>query len=81
MVKLTDDMMQVAQPEEWHSLCRRERSFELDDKDPGDGAVEAPFIMKHGDWCGRSSIYYETRGLLLSLCFVRLLLPGQGQYV
>ena len=30
MVKLTDDMMQVAQPEEWHSLCRRERSFELD---------------------------------------------------
>ena len=50
MVKLTDDMMQVAQPEEWHSLCRRERSFELDDKDPGDGAVEAPFIMKHGDY-------------------------------
>ena len=37
MVKLTDDMMQVAQPEEWHSLCRRERSFELD-------------IMKHGDY-------------------------------
>ena len=50
MVKLTDDMMQAAQPEEWHSLCRRERSFELDDKDPGDGAVEAPFIMKHGDY-------------------------------
>ncbi len=50
MVKLTDDMMQVAQPEEWHSLCRRERSFELDDDDPGDGAVEAPFIMKHGDY-------------------------------
>ena len=50
MVKLTKDMMQVAQPEEWYSLCRRERSFELDDKDPGDGAVEAPFIMKHGDY-------------------------------
>lgn len=50
MVKLTDDMMQIAQPEEWHSLCRRERSFELDDDDPGDGAVEAPFIMKHGDY-------------------------------
>ena len=94
MVKLTDDMMQVAQPEEWHSLCRRERSFELDDKDPGDGAVEAPFIMKHGDyyylfvsfdyccrgkdstWCSRSPVHYEARRLLLSLCFVRLLLPG-----
>ena len=50
MVKLTDDLMQVAQPEEWHSLCSRPRSFGLDDKDPGDGAVEAPFIMKHGDY-------------------------------
>ena len=33
MVKLTDDLMQVAQPEEWYSLCSRPRSFELDDKD------------------------------------------------
>ena len=50
MVRLTDDLARVAQPEEWYSLSRRERSFELDDKDPGDGAVEAPFIMKHGDY-------------------------------
>ena len=50
MVRLTDDLARVAQPEEWYSLSRRERSFELDDKDPGDGAVEAPFIMKYGDY-------------------------------
>lgn len=50
LVKLTPDMMQVAQPEEWHSICRRERSFELDDAQPGDGAVEAPFIFKHGEY-------------------------------
>lgn len=50
MVRLTADLSQVAQPEEWYSLSRRERSFELDDKDPGDGAVEAPFIMRHGDY-------------------------------
>ena len=50
MVRLTDDLARVAQPEEWYSLSRRERSFELDDKDPGDGAVEAPFIMNHGDY-------------------------------
>ena len=50
MVKLSPDMKSVAQPEEWVSLCRRERTFELDDNDPGDGAVEAPFIMKHGDY-------------------------------
>lgn len=50
LVKLTDDMMGVAQPEEWYTLSRRDRSFELLDTDPGDGAVEAPFIYKHGDW-------------------------------
>jgi arabinan endo-1,5-alpha-L-arabinosidase len=50
MVRLTKDMMEIAQPEEWRSLCRRRRSFELDDTNPGDGAVEAPFIMKHGGY-------------------------------
>jgi arabinan endo-1,5-alpha-L-arabinosidase len=50
MVKLTNDMMSVAHPEEWHSLMRRERTFTLDDTDPGDGAVEAPFIIKHGKY-------------------------------
>lgn len=50
MVKLTKDMMQVAQPETWYSLCRRERTFTLDDSNPGDGAAEAPFIMKHDEY-------------------------------
>lgn len=50
MVKLTSNMDQVAEPEEWYTLSRRPRSFELDETNPGDGAVEAPFIYKHGDW-------------------------------
>lgn len=50
MVKLTKDMMSVAQPEEWYSLSRRQRTFSLDETNPGDGAVEAPFIMKHGKY-------------------------------
>lgn len=50
MVKLADDLSAVAQPEEWRTLSRRPRTFELDDTDPGDGAVEAPFIYKHGGW-------------------------------
>ena len=50
MVKLTPDLSAVAQPEEWLSLSRRDRTFTLNDKNPGDGAVEAPFIMKHGDY-------------------------------
>lgn len=47
MVRLTPDL-QVAQPEEWISLSRRPRSFELSDDNPGDGAVEAPFLYKKG---------------------------------
>jgi len=50
MVKLSDDLKSVAQPEEWETIARRERSFELDDKDPGDAALEAPFIFKKGEY-------------------------------
>lgn len=50
LVKLTPDLNGVAQPEEWHSLCRRPRSFDLPEDEAGDGAVEAPFIMKHGEY-------------------------------
>lgn len=50
LVKLTLDLNGVAQPEEWHSLCRRPRTFDLPEEEAGDGAVEAPFIMKHGDY-------------------------------
>lgn len=49
MVKLTPEL-QVAEPEEWASLSRRPRSFELSDNNPGDGAVEAPFIYKKGGY-------------------------------
>ena len=50
MVKLADNLLEIAEPEEWRSIARRERSFELDNKDPGDAALEAPFIFKKGDW-------------------------------
>ncbi len=50
LVRLTEDLSGLAKPEEWHSLCRRPRSHKLDDANPGDGAVEAPFIFKRGDY-------------------------------
>lgn len=46
MVKLSPDLKSVAKPEEWYTVARRERDFQLDDKDPGNAALEAPFIFK-----------------------------------
>ncbi|SIS85093.1 arabinan endo-1,5-alpha-L-arabinosidase [Belliella pelovolcani] len=51
LVKLADDLKTVQNgPEDWYTISRRERSFELDDRNPGDGAVEAPFIFKKDGW-------------------------------
>lgn len=43
LVRLTDDLDSISQPEEWYSLCRREYE-ESPDSLPGNDAVEAPFI-------------------------------------
>lgn len=49
LVKLNPDLLSIAQPEEWYTIAKRKRSFELADTNAGDGALEAPFIFKkHG---------------------------------
>lgn len=49
LVQLNSDLKTLAQPERWHTIARRERDFELADTDPGNAALEAPFIfMKNG---------------------------------
>ena len=65
LVRLDASLTRVAEPQEWFPLCRRpegtaEDTSETDDAiqadprgkdfDPGNGAVEAPFIVRHGDW-------------------------------
>ena len=50
LVKLHESLMTIADPQEWHTIARRKRSFELSDKNPGDAALEAPFIFKKDDW-------------------------------
>jgi len=50
MVKLKADLLAPAEPEEWYTVARRERTFKLEDKDPGDAALEAPFIFKKNDY-------------------------------
>jgi len=46
MVKLDDSLLKIAEPQKWYTIARRERSFDLPDSDPGDAALEAPFIFK-----------------------------------
>ncbi len=49
LVKMDEDLKSITKPEEWHTIAKRERSFEIPDKNPGDAALEAPFIFKkHG---------------------------------
>ena len=50
MVKLTADMNRIAEPQEWHSLARRKISGKINGAGPGENAVEAPFIIKHGEY-------------------------------
>jgi arabinan endo-1,5-alpha-L-arabinosidase len=49
LVKL-DSSMKVAEPQEWHSIARRQRSDSTAGLSAGNGAIEAPFIFKKGDY-------------------------------
>lgn len=45
LVKLNADWTQLAAPEEWHSIAARPR-VETDDRAPGSGDIEGPFLFK-----------------------------------
>lgn len=50
MVKLAPDLVSVAQPEEWYTIAKRPRDFNLVDSLAGNAAIEAPFIFKKGKY-------------------------------
>lgn len=50
LVKLQNDLLAVTQPEEWHTVAARKRSFEAADTAAGDAAIEAPFIFKKDNY-------------------------------
>jgi arabinan endo-1,5-alpha-L-arabinosidase len=50
LVKLEASWTALAEPQEWYSLARRERSAFVDDRVPGHAEIEGPFIFKKGDY-------------------------------
>lgn len=46
LVKLATDGKTIAEPQEWHSIAKRERSVLVDDTQPGSAEIEAPFIFR-----------------------------------
>jgi beta-xylosidase len=59
IVRLQPDLKEIAIPQEWKTIARRQRDFSLDENDPGDDAIEAPFIFTRNDF------YYLFVSLLL----------------
>ena len=50
LVKLAPDWKTVAEPQEWRSIAKRERSVLVDDTQPGSAEIEAPFIFHKGGY-------------------------------
>ncbi len=50
LVKLNDAWTAPAEPAEWYSLAKRERSVLEDDRRAGPAEIEAPFIFRKGDY-------------------------------
>jgi arabinan endo-1,5-alpha-L-arabinosidase len=48
LVKLTNSLTAVAEPQEWYTVASRKRDSQLPDSIAGDAAIEAPFIFKKG---------------------------------
>ncbi len=48
--KLNDAWSKPAEPQEWHSIAKRERGTGTADADAGPGEIEAPFIFRKGDY-------------------------------
>ncbi len=46
LVRLNSDMLHPDEPQHWATIAKRYRNPAIPDIDPGDGAIEAPFIFK-----------------------------------
>jgi arabinan endo-1,5-alpha-L-arabinosidase len=63
LVRLDSNYTAPAQPEEWFTLARRNRDYTIPERDPGNGAIEAPFVFrKNGYYYLFVSFDYCCRG-------------------
>jgi arabinan endo-1,5-alpha-L-arabinosidase len=64
LVKLDKSFSSPAEPQEWYTLARRNRDFEILERQPGNAAIEAPFIFKkNGYYYLFVSFDYCCRGI------------------
>lgn len=50
LARLAPDRLRLAEPQQWHTLAKRERSVLVDDAEPEPAALEAPFVFKKDGW-------------------------------
>ncbi|MFT3829282.1 MAG: arabinan endo-1,5-alpha-L-arabinosidase [Opitutaceae bacterium] len=50
LVRLAPDRVSLAEPQEWHTIARRDRAALEPDTEPGTAALEAPFIFRKGEF-------------------------------
>jgi arabinan endo-1,5-alpha-L-arabinosidase len=50
LAKLAPDRLKLAEPQEWRSLAKRERSVLIDDAEPEPASIEAPFVFRKNGW-------------------------------
>jgi len=64
LVKLDSTLLRIENPEQWYTIAKRNRSYDIPDHKPGDGAIEAPFIFKkHGYYYLFVSFDFCCRGV------------------
>ncbi len=50
LVKLDPGWTKLAEPQEWHTIARRERPAFTPDEEPGAAQIEGPFIFRKNGW-------------------------------
>lgn len=50
IVKLNNDLTRPAEPQEWHTIARRDQVPAGTSSNAGPGEIEAPFILRKGDY-------------------------------